>query len=79
MAKIATSFLVSAVLLSTMSSASFVNQALKGDQMKLYSNSEFSLEQTQVNYLDEQHIKFYFTCMRGALDGFQQGFYANSS
>ena len=78
MAKIATSLLVSAVLLSTMTSASFVNQALKGD-MKLHGSSEFSLEQGQVNYFDEKHIKFYFAQLRGALDGFQQGLFSNSS
>jgi hypothetical protein len=71
--------LVSAVLVaSAMStSATFLNDAMRVNNMRV---SEIKLEQTNAtDYFDDLHIKYYFACISGAIGGFSQGIYANTS
>ena len=74
MAKISAALLTCCVL-ATAASGQFLQNTLQGLLLK----NTFELDQSNVNYFDQSHVKYYFACIRGGFDGFSQGLYNNAS
>lgn len=78
MAKISLIATVGAVLMvSSIVSGSFLNQALNLNRAQVELKSSPLLEQG-ISF-DEAHTKYYMALARGAFDGFRQGFYDNAT
>lgn len=60
-----------ALMVASVAQSSFVETSL--------FNNRFSLQEDNTNMFDQDHLQYYMSCGKGAIDGFMKGFYANNT